>query len=262
MKKKISMKLALVMLSVPAFAVYQDLEAIVAIVDDDVVLASELRSRYDQVVRQMRAQNVQMPPNDVIVSQLMERLILESIQRQEAAKRGIEIDDETLTRAVMSFAQNNNMTLEQFQAALAADGMGYREFREEIRTEMMITRLQRNLINRRISISEQDVQGQPGAAPDLIPAPVREPHRGALEDEGGPVVGDTAARIRPDAASQGASGSEEAENALSNPQIDYPRSGSEPRSSGVDSEGRTKLEQISTTDDDHGRSGGAGGGKS
>ena len=140
-------------------AVYQELDGIVAVVEDDVVLASELNYRFTQVVRQMQQSNIQMPPDDVLMSQIMERLIIESIQRQEAQRRGIEIDDETLTRAVMSFAEGNNMTLEQFQQALAADGIGYRQFREEIRAEMMITRLQRNLINRRISISEQEVKG-------------------------------------------------------------------------------------------------------
>ncbi len=142
-----------------AKAVYQELDAIVAVVEDDVVLASELSYRYQQVLRQMQQAKVQLPPQDVLMSQLMERLILESLQRQEAERRGIEIDDETLTRAVMSFAQGNNMSLEQFQAALANDGIGYRQFREEIRQEMMISRLQRNLINRRITISEQEVQG-------------------------------------------------------------------------------------------------------
>ena len=147
------------LMSMQVHAVYQELEAIVAVVDDDVVLASELKSRYDQVVQQMQSSQMQMPSDDILISQLMERLILESIQLQQAERRGIEIDDETLTRAVMSFAQGNNMTLEQFQQALVADGMSYRQFREEIRNEMIIGRLQRGIINRRISISEQDVQG-------------------------------------------------------------------------------------------------------
>jgi len=151
--------LTLVLFGNLAHAVYQELDGIVAVVDDDVVLASELKSRYDQVKRQLQAQNVRMPSDGILISQIMERLILESIQRQQAERRGITIDDETLTRAVMSFAQNNNMTLEQFQQALAADGLSYRTFREEIRSEMMINRLQRGLINRRISISEQEVNG-------------------------------------------------------------------------------------------------------
>lgn len=162
MKMKVTAFIATVLLacsSLQVHAVYQELEAIVAIVDDDIVLASELKNRYDQVTKQMRSAEMQLPPNDVLISQLMERLILESIQLQQARRRGIEIDDETLTRAVMSFAQGNNMTLQQFQQALAADGMSYRGFREEIRTEMIISRLQRGIINRRISISEQDVQG-------------------------------------------------------------------------------------------------------
>ena len=123
-----------VLISMQAHAVYQEIEAIVAVVDDDVVLASELKARYDQVVRQMQESQMQMPSNDVLISQLMERLILESIQLQQAERRGIEIDDETLTRAVMSFAQGNNMTLERIPVRRwLADGLSYREFREEIR---------------------------------------------------------------------------------------------------------------------------------
>ena len=71
-------------LSTGALAVYEEVEAIVAVVDDDVVLASELRGRYEQVMDQMRGQNVTLPPSDVVISQIMERLILESIQKQEA----------------------------------------------------------------------------------------------------------------------------------------------------------------------------------
>jgi peptidyl-prolyl cis-trans isomerase SurA len=101
---------------------------------------------------------MRMPSNDVLISQLMERLILESIQLQDASRRGVEIDDETLTRAVIGFAQQNGMDLDQFQVALAQDGMSYREFREEIRREMVISRLQRNLVGRRVNISEKEVQ--------------------------------------------------------------------------------------------------------
>jgi len=145
--------------SAQAQAVYQELDGIVAVVDDDVVLASELKSRYDQVIGQLQARSTELPPDDILISQIMERLIIESIQLQQAQRRGITIDDETLTRAVMSFAQGNNMTLEQLQQALAVDGMSYRAFREEIRNEMLITRLQRGIINRRISISEQEING-------------------------------------------------------------------------------------------------------
>ncbi len=150
--------LALIWVPLQAGAEYQRLEAIVAVVDDDVVLASELIARLETVRRSIKENNLQLPPGDVLVNQIMERLIIENIQLQEAAKRGVTIDDETLARAVTEFARSNNMTMEQFQQTLVQDGTSYRQFREEIRSELTITRLQRAMINRRIAISEQDVQ--------------------------------------------------------------------------------------------------------
>ena len=152
---------AMVMYSLLSFNVaadYQRLEAIVAVVDDDVVLASELMARLDTVRTSMIENNVQMPPSDVLINQIMERLIIENIQLQEAEKRGVTVDDETLARAVKKLASNNNLSMEEFRQTLVADGTNYRQFREEIRSELIITRLQRAMINRRISISEQDVQ--------------------------------------------------------------------------------------------------------
>jgi len=156
--KHLVLLLALIWLPLQSGAEYQRLEAIVAVVDDDVVLASELIARLETVRRSIKENNLQLPPGDVLVNQIMERLIIENIQLQEAEKRGVTIDDETLARAVTEFAQSNNMTMEQFQQTLVRDGTSYRQFREEIRSELTITRLQRAMINRRIAISEQDVQ--------------------------------------------------------------------------------------------------------
>jgi len=147
-----------------ARAEYQELDAIVAIVDEDVVLASELLSRLETVQKQIAASNVQAPPTNVLVSQIMERLVLESLQMQEAERRGVQIDDETLTQAVLNFAQQNGMDLEQLRLALEQDGVSYLEFREQIRREMIIGRLQRNLVNRRIAISDKDID-------DLLDSP-------------------------------------------------------------------------------------------
>ena len=150
--------------AMPAWGQYRELDGIVAIVNEDVVLASELLSRLDQVQKQIEASQVQAPPTDVLISQLMERLILESLQMQEAERRGVQVDDETLTRAVMTFAEQNQLSLEQFQMALAEDGVSYAEFREQIRREMLMTRLQRNLVSRRIAISDKDIN-------DLLSSP-------------------------------------------------------------------------------------------
>lgn len=145
--------LLLTTLAVTASAAPQEIETIIAVVDDDVVLASELYGRLEMV----RSQVPEGVPEDQLLSQLLERLILERLQLQEADRRGVQIDDESLTQAVSAFAQQNNMSLPQFQQALASQGTSYRAFREQIRSEMTITRVQRNLVNRRIRISDQDV---------------------------------------------------------------------------------------------------------
>ncbi|MFB3105868.1 MAG: SurA N-terminal domain-containing protein, partial [Pseudomonadales bacterium] len=153
----ISSGLFCLMVGIPAQADYKELDGIVAIVDDDVVLASELHSRINTVRQQFAGAGQQLPPNDVLVSQIMERLIIESIQLQFADRRGIQVDDETLTRAVMGFAAQNEMGLEQFQELLAEDGISYVEFRDQIRREMIMSRVQRSLVNRRVAITDHDI---------------------------------------------------------------------------------------------------------
>ncbi|MCZ6890382.1 MAG: peptidylprolyl isomerase [Gammaproteobacteria bacterium] len=145
--------------SLPAAAEMVELDGIIAVVDDDVVLKSELIGRLDTIIESMQAQGMQSAPDrEAIFSQLMERLILESIQLQMAEKRGIIIDDEELTGAVRQFADANEMTLEAFTRVIEADGMTYRQFREEIRREMILNRIQRGMVNRRIVMSDQDIE--------------------------------------------------------------------------------------------------------
>jgi peptidyl-prolyl cis-trans isomerase SurA len=140
-----------------AFAVPQSLDYIVAVVDDDVVLASELVSRGETVRGQMEAAGMPMPPDEVLFNQLLERLIMESLQLQMGERAGVRIDDEQLTEAIGGIAQQNGLNLAQFREALANDGMDYREFREDVRREMIIQRVQRNRVNSRIRISEEEI---------------------------------------------------------------------------------------------------------
>jgi len=154
-------------------AEYRELDAIVAVVEDDVVLASELVERLDLVREQFQENNARLPPNNILLSQIMERLIVESLQMQEADRRGVVVDDETLTQAVNGFARQNNMSLEQFAQTLEQDGQNYAQFREQIRKEMLMQRLQRSIVNRRIAISEQDID-------DLLNSPY---YKELLSDE-------------------------------------------------------------------------------
>ena len=137
----------------------EKLEGIVAIVDNDVVLASELAERYNVVYQRIQASEAEAKPSpDAIMSQLMERLIIERIQLQMASQRGIDIDDESLTQRVSAFAAESQMTLEQFRETLEKDGISYRKFREDVRRELQLQRLQQGMVDRRVSISEEDLK--------------------------------------------------------------------------------------------------------
>ena len=150
------------------------LDSIVAVVNDDVVLASE---HDDRVLEWMSRLNESERNDPALVealrSQVLDQLIVESIQLQEAELRGIEVDDETLTRAVSEFARQNNMTLEDFIADVAAQGSSYRALRERIRRDITIERVQRAVVNRRVFIAERDID-------DLLASPFFEE---AISDE-------------------------------------------------------------------------------
>ena len=147
------------LLSSKAFSEYVKLDGIVAVVDEDVVLASELLERINLVRESMIKNKVPMPERDVFVGQVLDRLIIENIQLQEANNRGVVIDEQTLSQAVQQFAESNGQTVEEFVVGLESQGTSYRKFREDIRLEMTLSRLQRGMINQRISISDQDISG-------------------------------------------------------------------------------------------------------
>jgi peptidyl-prolyl cis-trans isomerase SurA len=147
----------LVALWAPPASALTELDGIVAVVDDDIVLASELAARLRSVEMQMQQAKVTPPPRDVLINQLLERLILESLQLQMGERAGVKIDDETLARAIEGIAKQNNMTVDQFTTELAQQGMSFREFREQIRRELVIARVQRNRVNSRIYISDQEI---------------------------------------------------------------------------------------------------------
>ena len=149
---------ALVVATASLHADIEKLDGIVAIVDDDVVLASELAERYNAVYQRILDSGGSTAPSpDAVMSQLTERLIIERIQLQMANLRGVDIDDETLTQRISMFAADNQMTLDQFREALEKDGISYRKFREDLRQQMQLERLQQSMVRRRVSISDQDL---------------------------------------------------------------------------------------------------------
>lgn len=140
-----------------ANAATQVLDQVVAIVDDDVVMASELRERVTAVTKNLQARGVELPSEDTLIRETLDRLILESIQLQKGTRVGVRISDTQLNAAVTRIAGQNGMTIEQFRQALEAEGQSYNAMREQVRREMIIQRVQGGNVSQRIQISEQEV---------------------------------------------------------------------------------------------------------
>ena len=140
----------------PARAV-EPIDRIAAVVNEDIVLASEVLERYEGVTARLVAEGQELPSRDAIMEQILERLIIENIQLQEAERRGIQVDDETLTAAVSEVAAQNGLDLDQFIETLGAEGVSYRDFRDQVRRQITMERLQREVVNRRVYITAQDV---------------------------------------------------------------------------------------------------------
>lgn len=158
--------LALCLGSVPLTAMAQDyqplqrqsLDRIVAIVNEQAVMQSQLDDRVAQVHSQITAQGQGLPPEGMLREHLLEQIILEEIQLQMAADAGLSIDDTTLNRQVRQIAESNGMTLDQFADALEADGLSVAVVREEIRREMVLRELHQRQIGGRVSISDREVE--------------------------------------------------------------------------------------------------------
>lgn len=164
--------------SVPARAELEWLDRIAVIVDDDVIMESDVRARVADIRAQLAARGGAMPPEAVLRRQVTERLVLESIQAQLGARMGVRIDDETLNSAIAGIARQNNMDLRAFMDSLAAEGIAYAAFREEVRRDMATTRLRQRRVGERIRISDADVDEflKSPAARDLFAASYRLAH--------------------------------------------------------------------------------------
>ena len=146
------------LLCATAYAEVQPLDRVVAIVDNDVIMQSQLDQRLAEVQRSMAKRGGDQPPREALAPQVLERLIVENLQLQLGERSGIRIGDEELNQAMATIAQRNNLSLEQFRAALARDGLSFDEAREQVRREMIISRVRQRRVAERIQVSEQEVQ--------------------------------------------------------------------------------------------------------
>jgi peptidyl-prolyl cis-trans isomerase SurA len=133
------------------------LDRVVAIVNDGVVLNSDLDAQIEAVSERLRQQKLELPPQNVLRQQVLERLVLQEIQLQHANHAGVKVPDEMLNAALADVAKRNNLSLSQLPEALAQQGIDYAAYREDIRKEITLTLLRQRDVLQHISITPREI---------------------------------------------------------------------------------------------------------
>ena len=150
--------LGILCLSAPMLAEVKWLDRVSVLVDDDVILFSEIERRVSAVRQQIQSSGQAVPDEKALRKQVLERLIMESIQMQRAQRAGVRVSDEELTAAIARIAEGNSMTVEQLRTQIEADGIKFPIFREDIRKEIMIGRVRQGSVRQQVFVSDQEVE--------------------------------------------------------------------------------------------------------
>lgn len=140
------------------------IDSIVAVVEEDVILRSELDQALRNIRLRMADHPEQLPPENVLEKQVLERLVMMRLQLQRAEAMGLRVGDVELDQTLARIAQQQGATPEQMRAQLARDGMSFQEFRDQVRDEMIVSRMQQNFVQSRVSVSESEIDNALAAA--------------------------------------------------------------------------------------------------
>jgi len=143
-------------LSANTFASIEVLDRIAVIVDDGLIMESQIKSGFKEIVSLYKEQNIPLPGSDNLKDQVIESLIIEELQLQMANRAGVRISDSELNDAITRIANNSQMELEEFIAYIENDGESYESFRENVRKQMLIQRVQRGRVGSEINITEKE----------------------------------------------------------------------------------------------------------
>jgi peptidyl-prolyl cis-trans isomerase SurA len=149
--------LLLAMSSVFAQPGGEELDAIVAVVNDDVIVRSEFDREINLAIPRLQQQGTAMPARTQLEKQVLDRLILKRLQQQRAKELGIEVDEATLNEALVNIAKRNNLSLEELQSTLEAGGIRFADFREDTRAQILTSRLQSQEVTSKIRVTDQEI---------------------------------------------------------------------------------------------------------
>jgi peptidyl-prolyl cis-trans isomerase SurA len=158
MKKKIYIALAILII-LPLSAKIEILDRVAIIVEEGVVLESQVKNMLENIEKRYQEQGAPMPPKEIIMEQIHERLIVEELQLQLANRAGVRVSDGELNNAFERIAANNNLSLEDFIQTLEIEGESYESLRSQVRKEMVIQRVQQGRVSQEIDITEQELEG-------------------------------------------------------------------------------------------------------
>jgi len=148
--------LALTFFSAPALAI-EELDSVAIIVNENIISKQEIQVRFNDFKHQLKLQGKKLPPDELLKKQVIERMIVDSIQLQLAKQQGIHIDDLSLNKALESIAKNNRTSLDGMHKALEQKGINYKTFREQTRKDLIIRQLQQRMIYSRVKVSPQEI---------------------------------------------------------------------------------------------------------
>lgn len=161
----------------------QTLDKVAAVVNDDVIMASELALQTRMLAVQIKQAGQPLPPTDVLQKQVLEKLIVESLQLQMGERSGIKVSKEQLDAAVAGIASQNKLSPENFRKELAAQGIPFGMFRENIRRQIILQQVQQAFVIKRIEVSDQDIdnflaseEGRQLATQAAIDTPIKQTH--------------------------------------------------------------------------------------
>ena len=135
----------------------QSINSIVAVVNDDIILSSELDVATSAIVKQLNEKGTQLPGKAILEKEVLDKLVMESLQLQIAATNGITIDDSQLNSEIKELAENNNVSMTEFRNILARDGYSYQAFREDLRKQLTIMQVRRMMVASTIKVNDQEI---------------------------------------------------------------------------------------------------------
>lgn len=136
----------------------QKIDRIVALVEQSVITEKELNDRIKTLINQLNKQKIEIPPTDVLQKQMIERMVLEKLQISFAQQTGLKVEDALLDKTIERIAEQNKLDLAEFKKALASEGLSYRRFREDLRNEILLSRLKEREVDSKLNITEAEVE--------------------------------------------------------------------------------------------------------